>query len=285
MIFAKYLIRMALKEDIGFGDITTNLFVPPSLKAEGKIMAKADGVLAGTKAARKVFHLIDPKLEVVWLKKDGQRFQAGHTICRVKGSFRSILKAERVVLNFLGHLSGVASQTYQYVQKVRGTKAKIYDTRKTMPLWRVLEKEAVRLGGGCNHRWGLWDQGLFKDNHWQVGLKPEKIAQKTRQLKKYKWVIEIDQSKLKYLKVILTGRPKVILLDNFSPETLRHVVAKIKEMTKQTKQRPLLEASGGITLKNVSQIARTGVDRISIGAITHSAPSIDFSLQVHPLSQ
>jgi len=118
-----------------------------------------------------------------------------------------------------------------------------------------------------------------------VGLKPEKIAQKTRQLKKYKWVIEIDQSKLKYLKVILTGRPKVILLDNFSPETLRHVVAKIKEMTKQTKQRPLLEASGGITLKNVSQIARTGVDRISIGAITHSAPSIDFSLQVHPLSQ
>ncbi len=272
----KSLVRIAIREDVGSGDITTHALIPKTLRARGVIVAKSRGILAGQAAASEVFRAVDPSLKLKWRKKDGAVLKSGGTVCLVSGRAASILKAERVALNFLSHLSGVASLTHEFVQKIKGTKAKIYDTRKTIPLWRSLEKYAVRAGGGTNHRIGLWDQGFVKDNHWELIQDAGKIARTIQKSKAKRWIVEISKNNLGALETILKGKPGVILLDNFSSIELEGIVKSIRRRSKNV----LIEASGGIRLQNVRQIAKTGVDRISIGAITHSVPAIDFSLEI-----
>lgn len=268
----RVLIREALREDIGAGDITTQALIPAHLRGEAYIQAKADGVLAGGKTVCEVFHAIDPRLAVKRYAADGARVRKGKKVFLIRGRVASILKGERVALNFLSHLSGVATLTRQFVEKVNGTKVKIYDTRKTTPLWRELEKSAVRAGGGVNHRFGLWDQVLLKDNHWAALAKGNGHA--FQRLKMCGKFVEIEVQDLKALVYVLGLKPDAILLDNFSVLQLKKAV----QVTKAFRKRPVLEASGGVHLGNVQSIAGTGVDRISIGALTHSVPAIDFSL-------
>lgn len=270
------LIRQALREDIGRGDITTQALVPPHLQGRAYIQAKANGVLAGSEVVSEVFRAVDSHLKVKKHISDGGRIRKGQKIFSVRGRAASILKGERVALNFLSHLSGVATLTRRFVEKVKGNKVKIYDTRKTTPLWRELEKNAVRTGGGYNHRFGLWDQVLVKDNHWVAIKKGDRHVFSSLCLSpflKHKF-IEIEVKNLEELVSVLPLRPDAILLDNFSVSDLRRAV----QMTKAFRKRPILEASGGVHLGNVQSVAKTGVDRISIGAITHSVPAVDFSL-------
>ena len=294
----RHLIRKALREDIGMRDVTTDLFVPSSLYGKASIVLKSKGTLCGGLIAKEVFLSVDPTLKVKQTVKEGSQISKLRKIMEIKGRLASILKAERTALNFLGHLSGVATLTYQFVQKIKGTRAHIYDTRKTTPLWRVLEKYAVRIGGGRNHRFGLFDEILVKDNHWEAMMP---LLQKTKcryffdrlkKLKNSRIPIEIEVDNVKELKHLLdckkgTGlinsqRPvpflaiNRILLDNFSISDLKKAVSEIRAFSRKIE----IEASGGIHLSNVNQVAKTGVDRISIGALTHSAPSVDFSLEI-----
>lgn len=277
------LIRKALQEDVGRGDITTELFVPSALRGQARIEMKSKGVFVGGPVAREVFLAVDPKLKVTQTLQEGSYVSKSHPVMNIQGRVSSILKAERVALNFLGHLSGIATLTHQFAAKMKGTRARIFDTRKTTPLWRELEKYAVRTGGGSNHRFGLWDEILVKDNHWKaVWHLPEKTRCRyfADCLKKVKKGIpvEIEVDGLRQLKHLLNSRLKVdrVLLDNFSVRELKKATAFVRK----TYPRLLLEASGGINLSNVRQVAKTGVDRISIGALTHSAPAADFSLSL-----
>lgn len=279
----------SLSEDVGREDVTTQFLVPKKLMGDALIEAKEKGILCGGKIVREVFRLVDSKLKVVQKISDGSVFSKGQKVFRISGKITSILKGERVALNFVSHLSGIATVTNQYVQKVRGTQASIYDTRKTTPLWRELEKYAVLIGGGKNHRFGLWDEVLVKDNHWIVlsSLRAKQsnlgncfvgLSGFLTMTKKKKIPTEIEVDNLKQLLNLLDQNvlPDRILLDNFSVSELKKAV----KIVRKRKKRISLEASGGITLKNVRPIAKTGIDRISIGALTHSAPSVDFSLTV-----
>ncbi len=280
----KKIIREALHEDVGSGDVTTGAFAWKSKRATAVLIAKGKrGVLAGRSVFSEVFRLVDSRVKIRWVKEDGDLIRGGQTICRLDGQISSLLKGERVALNFLSHLSGVASLTREFVEKVRGTRAQILDTRKTLPLLRVFEKYAVGTGGGVNHRMGLWDEGLIKDNHWKLaGHSVYEIIRAARKFRGKKWTVEIEKRHVKEneLQVLLAAKPNVILLDNFRPGELRQAVSLIHGISKQFGRRPLIEASGGVTVKNVRQIAKSGVDRISIGAITHSAPAFDFSLEL-----
>ena len=282
-------ILESLSEDVGREDVTTQFLVPKKLMGDALIEAKEKGILCGGKIVREVFRLVDSKLKVVQKISDGSVFSKGQKVFRISGKITSILKGERVALNFVSHLSGIATVTNQYVQKVRGTQASIYDTRKTTPLWRELEKYAVLIGGGKNHRFGLWDEVLVKDNHWIVlsSLRAKQsnlgncfvgLSGFLTMTKKKKIPTEIEVDNLKQLLNLLDQNvlPDRILLDNFSVSELKKAV----KIVRKRKKRISLEASGGITLKNVRPIAKTGIDRISIGALTHSAPSVDFSLTV-----
>ena len=265
------LIRDSVHEDIGHQDITTQLLIQKQLMGEAFIDAKANGIVCGGAVVKEVFRAIDPTLKVQQKISDGASISKGKKVFRVSGKITSILKGERVALNFLSHLSGIATTTNQYVKKIKGTRAGIYDTRKTTPLWRELEKYAVKTGGGQNHRFGLWDEVLVKDNHWEAikSLAPLKRV-------KGKVPIEVEVASLKQLSDLLRRDfiPDRILLDNFSVPVLKRAV----QVVRKTRKKITLEASGGVTLKNVRQIAQTGVDRISIGALTHSVPALDFSL-------
>ena len=279
------LIRKALREDIGREDVTTRLLVPRTLLGEACIEAKANGILCGGPVVREVFRAIDSRLRIKQKRLEGSYVSKGEKVFLIHGRIASILKAERVALNFLSHLSGVATLTQQFVKRLKGTRAKIYDTRKTTPLWRELEKYAVQSGGGNNHRFGLWDEILVKDNHWHA-IYP--LLEKTHcryfnerfksQMKRKKIPVEIEVGSLKELSHLLNGNSIAdrILLDNFS---LRHLKQAVR-MVRKSHPQLLLEASGGVTLANVRQIAETGVDRISVGALTHSAPAFDFSLEI-----
>ncbi len=269
------LIRKALREDIGRGDATTHYFIPPKEEAEAHIIAKQEGILCGVSVAETVFQLVDPAVEVIAHTKDGTRAQMKQEVCVIRGFLRSILMAERVALNFLARLSGIATLTNRFVGQIQGTQARIYDTRKTTPLWRELEKYAVRTGGGYNHRFGLYDQVLIKENHW-VSIKDEQVLrEKIRKIKKRKFT-EIEVCNIEELKRVLPTGAHAILLDNFDIPDIREAVRIAKEFNPNQ----ALEASGGITIENVRAIAETGVERISIGALTHSAPAFDFSLLI-----
>src|SRR5262245_15862602 len=269
-------VAAALKEDIGDGDITTEFFVPEGLHAAGRIVAREQAVVAGTGTAAEVFRKVDSAMEVQIVHRDGDAVVAGDVVMEVRGLARSILKAERVALNFLQRLCGIATLTRQFVDAVGNHPAKILDTRKTTPGLRVLEKAAVAAGGGVNHRSGLYDMVLVKDNHLAVLGGLSGFADQIRQLRKERpnIRIEVEADDLEQARAFVEfDGVDVILLDNMVPAQIREALALRRNNIK-------FEASGGITLKNVRRIAATGVDYISIGALTNSARAVDLGLEM-----
>jgi len=270
------LIAIALREDIGAGDITTDLFVPDGLHALGRIVARERAIVAGGQTAAEVFRRVNPKLNVEVLQPDGTALSGGETILEVRGPARSILTAERVALNFLQHLSGVATLTRQFVDAIGKSRTKILDTRKTTPGLRALEKAAVLAGGGANHRFTLNEMVLVKDNHLSAGAGLSEFAGAIQRLRQERPEIriEVEADRLEQVRSFLEIEGiNVILLDNMKPSEIREAVALGRKRVK-------FEASGGVTLRNVRQIAATGVDYISVGALTHSARAIDMSLEL-----
>jgi len=281
----KTFIRQTLKKDIGTGDITTTAVCPSTVKIFGTIVARERGIVCGSEIIRLAYSLIDKKVRVQILKKDGASVKRGDKIIKLSGSARSILKGERTALNFISHLSGISTLASAYVKKTKGTRTKIFDTRKTIPGYRDLSKYAVRVGGGCNHRMGLYDQVLIKDNHFAAlgvrnGCEIAQLVIAARQKVSKKIKIEVEVDSLRQLQKVLPVHPDIVLLDNMNVPNLKKAVAMIQQEKKRSRVAISSEASGGITLQTVASIARTGVDRISIGALTHSAPAIDFSLDI-----
>jgi nicotinate-nucleotide pyrophosphorylase (carboxylating) len=269
-------IAAALKEDIGKGDITTEFFVPEALPASGRIVAHEPAVVAGTGTAAEIFRRIDPETDIQIVRPDGEAIVAGDIVIEVRGLARSILKAERVALNFLQRLCGVATLTRQFVDAVGNHPAKILDTRKTTPGLRMLEKAAVVAGGGVNHRSGLYDMVLVKDNHLAALGGLSGFADQIRRLRKERpnIRIEVEADDLEQVRAFVEIEGiDAILLDNMVPAQIREALALRRNNIK-------FEASGGISLKTVRRIAATGVDFISIGALTNSARAIDFGLEM-----
>ena len=267
------LIDLALEEDIGPGDVTTQAIVPPELQGEAHIRAKAALVVAGLPVAARVFHKLDAKVVFAAAVDDGQEVATGTVLARLTGPVASILTGERVALNFLQRLSGIATFTRTMAAQVAGSHAVLVDTRKTTPGWRVLEKYAVRLGGGRNHRLGLYDGVLIKNNHLTaVGSISEAVRQaKARAHHLLK--IEVEVTDLQGLEEALNAGADLILLDNMDDATLRQAV-------ELTRGRALLEASGSMTKDRLPKVAATGVNFISMGALTHSAPAVDIHLRL-----
>jgi nicotinate-nucleotide pyrophosphorylase (carboxylating) len=274
------LIQLAFEEDLGSqGDITSRTVIPPDLQGKAAFVARAAGVVAGLPVVELALQTPQtPLLRFEPLLADGTRVKPGEHIAVVAGLLEFILSAERIALNFLQHLSGIATLTRQYVDAVAGLPCQILDTRKTLPGWRLLEKYAVRCGGGHNHRMGLYDGILIKDNHLAaLGAGKEAFGRLIRALARpgaRSVPIEIEVDMLEQLDWALASIPDVILLDNMAPDLLREAVRRRNEKAPKI----LLEASGGVTLDNVRAIAETGVDRISVGALTHSAPALDIAL-------
>lgn len=265
----KNLIKLALKEDIGSGDITTQATVPENLKAKAIIFAKEEGIICGLEVAKMVFKMLEPKIIFKKLVKDGDKVIFGEKIAEISGKAGKILTAERTALNFLQRLSGIATLTAKFVKRTKPYKAKILDTRKTTPGLRILEKYAVRVGGGKNHRFGLWDGILIKGNHIDlVGLKES--AKRTKKLGKK---VEVEARNLKEVKEALEAGADIIMLENMDLKTIKKGVELIGK-------KALIEVSGGVNLANVREIAKTGVDWISIGRLTHSVKSLDMSLRI-----
>ena len=270
------LIEAALAEDIGPGDLTAAYFVPAEQLATGFIVAREAGVLSGGEVALDVFRRVDPAIEAVPLVADGARIAAGAYVMRLEGPARSLLTAERTALNFMQRMSGVASATRAYVDAVRGTSARILDTRKTIPGWRLLDKAAVVHGGGTNHRMGLYDRVMVKDNHLVAEERLDELQEAIRRLKaEYPQVeVELEADCLEQVAAFLElDEVDYLLLDNMTLDELRRAVA-----LRGDRKGPLLEASGGVTLDTVAGIAATGVDFISVGAITHSVKALDLAL-------
>ena len=269
-------IAAALKEDIGDGDVTTESFVSETLHSMGRIIARENAVVAGTGAATEVFRQVDPSTVIEISCRDGDNVVAGDVIIEVRGLARSILKAERVALNFLQRLCGIATLTRQFVDAVGNHSAKILDTRKTTPGLRALEKTAVVTGGGVNHRFGLYDMVLVKDNHLAALGGLSGFADRIRRLRQERpnIRIEVEADDLEQVRAFVEmDGIDVILLDNMTPAQIREAVALKRNNIK-------FEASGGITLKNVSRVAATGVDYVSIGALTNAARAIDLALEM-----
>ncbi|MGD2065348.1 MAG: carboxylating nicotinate-nucleotide diphosphorylase [Dehalococcoidia bacterium] len=285
------IINCALAEDLSKGDVTTEALIPGDQQGTGFIMAKEEGILAGIEAAKQVFHRVDPELKVEILLEDGAGVKQGSKVANVSGSIASIFKAERIALNFLQHLSGIASETNRYVARVEGLPVRIMDTRKTTPGLRSLEKYAVSVGGGKNHRMNLSDGILIKDNHMvalrRQGLNIKEIITRARQnaplslrgakrrsnLQTGQIQVEVEVRTVSEALEAVEAGADIIMLDNMNPEDMREAVKFINS-------RALIEASGGITLDNVRAVAETGVDFISIGALTHSARALDISLEL-----
>jgi nicotinate-nucleotide pyrophosphorylase (carboxylating) len=270
------LIAAALKEDIGQGDITTDFFVPETLHATGRVTAREKTVVAGTGAAAEVFRRVDPSIDILVVHRDGDEIVAGELIIEVRGLARSILKGERVALNLLQRLCGIATLTRQFVDAIGNHPAKILDTRKTTPGMRALEKAAVVAGGGVNHRFGLYDMVLVKDNHLATFGGLSSFADRIRQLRQEQpnIRIEVEADDLEQARAFADVEGiDVILLDNMTPAQMREAIALRKGNIQ-------FEASGGVTLKNVKRIAATGVDYISIGGLTNAARAIDIALEM-----
>jgi len=278
------LLTLALDEDIGPGDLTSDVLINTDAAASGELLAKADGVVAGLLFVPSILQRVDARLQFKPQVEDGDRIARRKVLGRITGPVRPLLTVERTVLNFLQALSGVATLTSQFVAAAAGTDAVILDTRKTTPGWRYLEKYAVRMGGGVNHRTGLHDGVLIKDNHLAVrapnhmGETIAGLVREARSRISAEIPIQVEVEQVDYLAEVLRSKPDVVLLDNMEAPMIREAV--------QMRDRlfggggPALEASGGITLENVRQVAETGVDRISVGALTHSAPILDISLEV-----
>lgn len=270
------LIDLALREDVGSGDVTVRYFTDPARVATARIVARQPGVLAGVEVAVEVFRRVDPAGVVEFAGTDGDTLAPGDEVLRVRGALGALLTAERTALNFLQCLSGVATLTRRYVEAIAGTGCRLLDTRKTTPGFRTLEKAAVRAGGGTNHRLGLHDMVMVKDNHLAGGLRADALVAGVAAAKAAGLRVEVEADTVAQAREFFAvPGVDVVLLDNMSPRLLREAVA----------ARPphiQLEASGGITLANIREIAETGVDFVSIGALTHSAPALDLSLEITP---
>jgi len=264
-------IRRALDEDIQRGDATTNSIVPADATLVGRIIAKQDGVIAGLEIAQAVFHALNDQVDFKALTADGAKVSNRTTIAEVKGSARALLTGERVALNFLGRMSGIATMTRQFVEAVAGTNARILDTRKTAPGLRSVDKIAVKLGGGENHRTGLFDMILIKDNHIDFAGSITTAVERAR-FAGTGLEIEVEARTLDHVQEAVDLGVERILLDNMTAETMKNAVAMVAGRAK-------LEASGNVTLDNVAQVAATGVDYISVGALTHSPKVFDLSLE------
>ncbi len=277
------LLKLAIEEDVGQGDITSELMFGGNTMEKADIVSREEIVVCGMAVVSQVLKMYDKRLRLKVYVRDGQHAYVGCKLATIEGPLRSMLTAERVVLNFLQRLSGIATTTRKYVRAIQGTKAKIYDTRKTLPGWRQLEKYAVRCGGGYNHRLGLYDGVLIKDNHLaQLGrnfkAKLRKIVREARKLKHAKFVaVEVDHVDEQLNYVLDIPGIDIVLLDNMGQWQLKHAV-EMKERMCGRNRKPLLEASGNITLSSVSAIAQCGVDRIAVGAITHSATAVDIGI-------
>lgn len=284
------LVRLAVREDLDrFHDLTTAALIPAGRRGSANVTMRSAGILCGIRTAEVVLDEMEISAEWSPLVADGQAVDADTTVARLTGPARDLLTAERILLNLLGRLSGIATLTREYVQQVQGTQARIYDTRKTTPGWRRLEKYAVRCGGGTNHRTGLFDAVLIKDNHLafmadtdQCGHSPaDAVRIARRQLdelfsadQRNQVIVEVEVDTLEQLDQVLPERPDIVLLDNMTCEQLRIAVTKRDGVQPATQ----LEASGGVTLNTIGAIAKSGVDRISVGALTHSATSLDVGL-------
>ena len=271
------IIDGALAEDLSMGDVTTEALITGGQQGVGFVMAKEGGILAGIGVAEQVFHRVDPELELEVFLEDGASVNPGTKVAKVSGNITSILKAERVALNFLQRLSGIASETNRYVARVEGLPVRIMDTRKTTPGLRSLEKYAVMVGGGKNHRMNLGDGILIKDNHLAAlrsqGLNIQEIVAKARQNAPHRLPIEVEVMRISEALEAVEAGADIIMLDNMNLEDMRKAVKSIHG-------RASIEASGGITLDNARAVAETGVDFISIGALTHSARALDISLEL-----
>jgi nicotinate-nucleotide pyrophosphorylase (carboxylating) len=283
------ILRLAIDEDMGSdGDLTSQALVPDEALGRAMVVARQPGIVAGLPGVEMTLRAIDPGLGWSSHTEDGRRVEKGDSIGTVEGPARGMLAAERIVLNLLGRLSGIATLTRRYVDAVAGTKARIYDTRKTTPGWRRLEKYAVRCGGGWNHRGGLDEAVLIKDNHLALDARSSAAnkafspADAVQRAKRFvaehaageKRMVEVEVDTLEQLDAVLPARPDIVLLDNMSPSQLREAVARRNAFDRAIE----LEASGGIDLATVRQAAESGVERISVGALTHSAVALDFGL-------
>jgi nicotinate-nucleotide pyrophosphorylase (carboxylating) len=275
------VIAAALAEDVGTGDVTTQFFVSDRESARGRIFTKEPGVVAGTAVATAVFRAVDPRVEVKVLKPDGALLVKGDTILEMAGPTRALLTAERTALNFLQRLSGIATLTRRYVEAVAGTRAAILDTRKTTPLLRALEKQAVAAGGGTNHRHGLYDAVMVKDNHLLAESRPDALQRGIDAARAaHPGIrIELEVDTLDQFRAFLKLKGvDWILLDNMPRAHLREAVALVRALPPE--RRLKLEASGGVTIETVRPIAETGVDYVSVGALTHSSKALDLSLEL-----
>jgi nicotinate-nucleotide pyrophosphorylase (carboxylating) len=271
--YLKDLIEKALAEDIGSGDVTSEATIRKEARSVAVLLAKQDLVLAGLDAARAVFHHLDTDIQFTTSAKDGDRINAGAEFARLTGNTRALLAGERVALNLLQHLSGIATLTARYVERVKGLKAEVLDTRKTLPGLRELEKYAVRMGGGRNHRMGLYDMVLIKDNHIQAAGGITRAVEAVRRNVHPPLKIEVETKTLDEVREALAAKADIIMLDNMS-------IGVTHEAMKLIAGKALVEASGNVTLETIRSIAETGVDFISSGSLTHSAPAADISMKI-----
>jgi nicotinate-nucleotide pyrophosphorylase (carboxylating) len=267
------IVEQALMEDIGTGDITTESIIPYDLKAKGIIKAKEEGIIAGLGIAELVFKKLNPEITFQAKIKDGIKVFPGEILAEITGPAQTILKGERIALNFLQRMSGIATTTYQFCQEVKDFPVHITDTRKTTPGLRILEKYAVRIGGGYNHRFGLYDEVLIKDNHLVIVGGVKAAISSIRKRISHTMKIEVEVENLSQLQEALEMQADIIMLDNMDLDIIRKAV-------KMAKNKALIEASGGITLEKVKEIAQTGVDLISVGALTHSVKSLDINMEI-----
>lgn len=269
----KKLIALSLEEDIGNGDVTTRLIVGNKSIGTAEIISKDAGVICGVELAKYICRLADKKIKFIPLVKDGNKVLANHKIAELKGQYGSLLTLERVLLNFLQRMSGIATETSKYVQKLSGTKTLLLDTRKTAPGHRALDKYAVKVGGGVNHRVGLFDMILIKENHIAAAGSITEAVNRVRQNKPKNIKVEVEASNLNEVAEVLTCKVDIIMLDNMNAGEMKKALRIINGKCKT-------EASGGITIKNIRQIAQTGVDYISVGAITHSVKALDIAMYI-----
>jgi nicotinate-nucleotide pyrophosphorylase (carboxylating) len=271
------IIRRALEEDAPWGDLTSEVFLPAEARATAALVAREPGVFSGARVFERVFQLVEAGTRVELLVGDGERFEAGTVLARVEGSAHAVLRAERIALNLTQRMSGIASLTARYVEAAAGTRARIVDTRKTTPGLRVLERQAVRDGGGHNHRFSLSDAVLAKDNHLAVlaaaGVSIGDAIRSARERIGHTTHLEVEIDRLDQIEPVVAAGVDTIMLDNFTPDELREGVALVAG-------RALVEASGGVSLDTVAEIAATGVDVISVGALTHSPRALDLGLDV-----
>jgi nicotinate-nucleotide pyrophosphorylase (carboxylating) len=278
--YIKTIVHLALAEDIGQGDITTDFLVSSRAHARARLVAHADGIVCGVDLAREVFKTLNSKICFRVFIQDGRRVRKNDTIAEISGSARALLSGERVAINLLSFLSGIATQTKRYVDQVKPYKVDIMDTRKTTPLLRQMERYAVRCGGGVNHRFNLHYMAIIKDNHL-ISCRERPMIEVIDAFKeKFKTKLEVEVDNFSQLKAMLFSKADIILLDNMTPKQIMQAV----KLRNKAKSRILLEASGGITLKNIKKYAATGVERISVGALTHTRQVLDISMELIPVS-